>query len=562
MKNLFEKIKWVAAQAKNSTLYLFLIVLFGATCSAMNIYRAIVLKMFIDSSIQAQTDKVLKFAILFAILVIVDVGLSALLSVIVAYSSTKITNLIQKRLYTHLTKTRWLEFSRYHSGNILTKLTNDVDAVTNVIVNTFPNIISLGVMLIGSFITMLFINKSLAIVAIILAPLTILISRLYAGKLKTLYNKFQEIEAEYRSFLHESLQNMVIIKTFCCETNNTLKLENIQKKRIQSVLSRSRMNAFSNTAFSLSSWIGFFIVFGWGSINLSTGAITFGTLTALLQLFGNIQGPFSNLTHSLPQIIYSLASAERLMDLEALDIDSNDSIVQNITSAGIQFENVSFYYKNNEPVLKNASAKINPGETVALIGLSGEGKTTLLRLLLSLVYPQKGNAFITHGEEKTKISPSCRKFISYVPQGNTLFSGTISDNLRIGNPEATDREIEAAARASCAWEFIENLPEGLNSVLGEHGLGISEGQAQRLAIARSLLHKTPILILDEATSALDINTEIKVLQTIHNLKPARTCIIITHRVTALQICHKILKLEDGCLFETTNTVSDIDTIAI
>lgn len=549
MKKIIASLKWIGGQARPILFNLFFIIILGAIFSLCSVYRAIVLKKLIDSATAAQMQHMARFTCILAILILADVALQAVISIITSRCSTNVSNNIQKKLYARLSRIKWLEYSRYHSGDILTRMTNDTDAVTGVLVRTLPNIISLIVMLVSSFIALLFYNRFLAVLSLIMAPVTVLIGRFYAKKLKNFYTRSQEIETEYRSFLHESIQNMTIIKAFCAEKSSMAQVENIQNKRLESVLSRSRASALTNSVFSLGSWLGFFIVFSWGSLNMSKGIITYGTLMALGQLFANIQGPSSSLAYSLPQIVYAVASAERLMELEALALDNSDSEELNINSAGIQLENVNFDYKKNEPILKNISARIYPGETVALVGPSGEGKTTLIRLLLSLIYPQKGHVYITNNTEKYEINASSRKLISYVPQGNTLFSGTIASNLRYGCPDAGDTELEAAARAACAWEFIESLPDKLNTVIGERGLGLSEGQAQRLAIARALLRKAPILILDEATSALDVNTEIKVLETIRNLKPVRTCIIITHRLTALKICHRVFKLEDGCLNE-------------
>jgi len=580
MKETLSKIKWIAGRIYPSLPSLILIVMLGALTSLCGIFRALILKKLIDSAVNSRDGLIAKFAVVFALILFADIILQAALTLIKANKHLQISNSIQKRLFIRLTEAKWQNLVKYHSGDILTRLTNDAEALTNTIVNTIPNVISLGVMLIGSFVTLLFFNKFLALVALGLAPATVLLSRIFARKLRNLYKSSQQAEAKYRSFLNESIQNMAVLKAFCLEGTCTSQVENLQSKKAKLVLSRNRINVFSNSVFSFGSWLGFFIVFCWGASNLSKGTVTYGTFTALLQLFGNIQGPFAALAAAFPQIVYAFASAERLMELEMLEpdigivlseaespeanagridsaefkpieVDSDKAVLklEKQDPVGIQFKNVSFGYKNDEPVLKNISVEINPGEILALIGASGEGKTTFIRLLLALVYPQNGHLYLTWGKKRFEINASSRKLISYVPQGNTLFSGSIADNLRYGNPDADDKELEEAARAACAWDFISSLENGLYTIIGEHGLGLSEGQAQRIAIARALLRKTPILVLDEATSALDSDTEMKVLETIRNLKPARTCIIITHRPSAVQICHRVLKIEGNIITE-------------
>jgi ABC-type multidrug transport system fused ATPase/permease subunit len=304
-------------------------------------------------------------------------------------------------------------------------------------------------------------------------------------------------------------------------------------------------------------WAGYFLVFSWGAVKLINKKTTFGSVTAMLQLIGNIQGPFNGLASSLPQIISAYASSERIMEIEAL---KSDKLIENqntLATAGIEFENVNFSYKADTPILKDLSVKLKQGETVALVGASGEGKTTIINLLLSLINPDSGEIRFFDEANSLVVNSDTRKYISYVPQGNTLFSGTIMDNLLRGNENATEEEVEQAARAACAWGFIHKSKAGLQTEIGERGVGLSEGQAQRLAIARALLHKTPILILDEATSALDGQTEIEVLKAINKLEPAPTCIIITHRTTALKICDRVLKLEGFSLVEQSFTKEEL-----
>jgi len=270
--------------------------------------------------------------------------------------------------------------------------------------------------------------------------------------------------------------------------------------------------------------------------------ITFGTMTAFLQLVGQVQGPLFGFAQSLPSAVAVTASAGRLMELEELPVEIRDEEQSGISNPGILVEEVSFGYKEDTAVLDRFSMEVRPGEVVALVGPSGDGKTTLLRLLLALVSPSQGKVLITGGPSQVEISPATRRLFSFVPQGNTVFSGSIEENLRMGDPDATLEEIEACAEMACAWDFISELPEGMATIIGERGIGLSEGQAQRLAIARGLLRKAPILLLDEVTSALDVETEARVLKAICNSTPSRTCVVVTHRPSVSEVCDRIYEM--------------------
>jgi ATP-binding cassette subfamily C protein len=552
MKNFFINLKWILSQAKGSTFSLTLIIVLSGIISLCNVYRAIVTKQLIDSATDKQFNLMTFSLGILATLIISDVVIRAASSALSTRCYIKISNSIQKKFYSHLIRIRWSDYSKYHSGDILTRMTTDIDAITNLLVNQLPNIIELSIMLLASFVTLLFYDKTLPILILIISPFPLLLSKIFSKKLKKIYLKIQELESTYRSFLNESIQNIIIIKSFCLEDISTKKFSSMQKSKLDLSLKRNNMSVFTNSTLYLGYCIGTFITFSIGSINIYKGVATLGTLTAMLQLVASIQSPFSGIASSLPQIIYAIGSSERILDFEKLSLDSIKPINLDMNSVGIRLDGVTFSYDKNSPVIRNASANINPGETVALIGPSGQGKTTLIRLILSLLNPENGHIFVTTDNEEYEVSVSSRKLISYVPQGNTLFSGTIADNLRCGYSEATDEDIENAIKAACAWNFIKDLPNGIYTEVGERGIGLSEGQAQRIAIARALIHKSPILIFDEATSALDIETETEIIKTIKNLHTKRTCIITTHKPAALRVCQRIFKIDNCDLVEIDN----------
>lgn len=548
-RNLKSDIKWLINKIKGFSYYIVAIIVVGIISSGLDIYRALASKWLVDAATSANLNMIYRNLTILALIIVGNVINNAVKTAIVSRGSIVISNSLQNKMYSIIMKTKWMDYLKYHSGDFLTRMTSDIDAITGVVINTIPSLISLSFLLIGSFVVVLRIAPVLAITIIIILPIMLAIVKIFSTKLKRIYLKGQIVESGYRSFINETIQNMLIVKTFCLEQRNIDKVKSVQEEKKGLVLSRTKLSVVSSSVMTITSWAGFFIVFLWGSVKIANGTATFGTLMALIQLIGNIQGPLMGIAGSIPQLVYSVASAERLKEIEELERDVDGALTSNFQSAGIRFEDVSFQYKKDVDVLKDISLDIKPGETVALIGPSGEGKTTLIHLILSLLTPQKGHVFIYDALNNAEVNANSRGSISYVPQGNNIFSGTIADNLRYGKVDATDTELEDASRAACAWDFIKDTEEGFNTKIGERGKGLSEGQAQRIAIARALLHKAPILILDEATSALDTKTEISVLETIKTLDPTPTCIIITHRPTALEICDRIFQIENGFLEE-------------
>ena len=482
-------------------------------------------------------------------LLLIEITFKGISSVLSTFCTNKISNKLQEKIFKHITYSEWLQQSNYHSVNLLTRLTNDVVTITNVIVSVFPGIISLLTILIFSFITLLSLDPTIAIVAIVFCPALIIFTKLLTKKLKKYYIDIQDEEVKYRSFIQESINNTLIVKSFTLENFNINKLKNIQATKSGLAMKRSFLTTFVNLLIQLGVYGGNIFVMCFGAFKIAMGSSSFGTLTALLQLFSNIQGPFAALSQCIPQIISAIGATERIMEIESLASEnlSKSKLKDMTANLYITGKDINFSYKEDLPILKNINFNINPSEIVALVGPSGEGKTTLIRLILSLIHPSSGNAYISNNSIKENIIPDHRNLISSIPQGNTLFSGSIRSNLLYAKPDATDDEIITALTSACAIDFVNELEDGLDTMIGEKGVGISEGQAQRIAIARSFLRIKPILILDEATASLDPETEVNVLKAVRSLPSKPTCIIITHRPSALNICNRIMKLEKGHL---------------
>lgn len=544
-KDLWLKSKWVLSQSKPIIPYLIVVTILGSLGSLLGVYSAIISKSLIDAAIGGNTGKVIQWLIIMITVTLVNMLLSPIVTLISTKVSVTYNQKMQRRIYEHVTRCQWLPVSKYHSVSLLTRINSDVSTISSTILGAIPGLVSLIVTFIASFVTLAYFAPIIAFAAVALSPILFILSRVFGKKLKVLYKASQEITIKYNSFMQESLQNLMILKTFCLENVNMNKLKEIQKDRFDLTIKNKKLGIASSLTLSFCSSAVYFTIFCWGVINISKGVTSYGTFTAMLQLYNNVKSPLSSLVSMFPAFIGCISAAERLMELESLPLEKEalPLLLDDYKEPHIHFKDVAFEYKDNSPVLQNVNLTIHPREIIGLVGPSGEGKTTLIRLLLSLIYCNKGEITIN----STALTREHRNLISYVPQGNTLFTGTIEDNLRYGKADATKEEIIAAAKKACAHEFIINLNDGYNTLIGEKGVGISEGQAQRIAIARALLKKTPILILDEVTSSLDVDTELKVLTSIKNLNHTPTCIVITHRPSALAICDKIYKLKNGTL---------------
>lgn len=549
MKQKLKIVQWLIKQTPPVLPQLIFMILINSVTAFIGVMTALVVKSLIDAA--TIRGHILKWLGILACILLCQIVLRFISSLLSTYCYTQFANELRTKLYTHITYSKWEEQIGYHSANIITRFTSDLNAVTTLITASIPAVIALLISLTTAFITLLYLTSIMAIAAIVLSPLTILFASFFSKRVKKFYMDIQDNNIKHRTFLQETLQNIIITKAFCVEKENINTLKAIQNRSFELSMAQTKFSTWTTTFFNLGGIIGYFLIFAWGALNLFNQVGTYGTLTALMQLFSNVQGPFNSLAHYYPQFVTSFAAAERLMVLEELHLEDNTPTTL-IGAPRITLKAVSFAYDETKNILDNISCTFEPGEIIGLIGPSGEGKTTLIRLLLSLIAPTNGEIFIEDNEQPQKLLPSFRNYISYVPQGNTLFSGTITSNLYKGNPNATLEDIQKVLHLADIDYFVDTLENQLETVIGEKGLGLSEGQAQRIAIARAFLRQKPILILDEATSALDPDTEVRVLESIIKLDYHPTCIIITHRLSALAICDKVYMLEKGNLTEQKN----------
>ncbi|WP_034378777.1 ABC transporter ATP-binding protein [Dehalobacter sp. UNSWDHB] len=552
-QKLFRLLSWLKPDLVPFLPGLAIIIFIGVVGALISVGTALISKSIVDYAVAANLRMAGLACLLFGLLIIFRMIMLIGASLLSIRVREKFSNVMRQRIFGRLLASEWQSLSAYHSGDLLTRLTSDVSNITSCFTDVVPSIVTLGAQLVASFFALFYFEPILAVFAFVLGPLTVLFSRVWGRKLKYLHKKVQESESSYRSYIQEGLQNFAIIKSFQLEQDNYDHLQELHNKRMKWILKRNNTTLAANNIMGIGYWISYGLAFGWGIIGLANKTITYGTFTAFIQLIQQVQAPFIGLAGTFPRLIAMIGSSERLMELEAMTMEKRGDPVPKLDQVGIEFQEVDFAYGKSKIVLNKLTESIKPGELIALIGPSGEGKTTIIRLLLALLRAKDGEVCFTDPAGKRyEASAATRDWLTYVPQGNTLFSGTIADNLRNGKPDATSEEMEEALRAACAWDFVQELSGGLNTVIGERGLGLSEGQAQRIAIARAFLKKAPILILDEATSALDVGTEANILKSLKKLRHLCTCLVITHRPSALRICSRILRIKDGKLIEEKN----------
>lgn len=454
----------------------------------------------------------------------------------------KAQNLMQQRVLARLLRSEWRGREAMHSGDIINRLEQDVKTVVTFLTETLPSTVSTVAMFVGAFIYLLQMDTWLAIVTVAILPIFILVSRVYVAYMRKYNRRVSDTESFIQSLLTETMQHRMLVKTMEANQQMLNRLDGTQQTLRMWVRKRTVFSVASNFFLNLGFSIGFLVAFLWGALRLYNGTLTFGGMTAFLQLVNRIQGPARDLAKLVPAFVSVFTAAERLMELEEIPEEQQGDPCLLPAPCGIRFEHVGFTYAvGQQPTFQDANYEFKPGSCTAIMGETGSGKTTLIRLLLALVKPQQGTISIFGANEANEIlSPLHRCNFVYVPQGNTLLSGTLRENLQLGNPRATDQQMMEALRLACA-DFTEKLPDGLDTRFSERGGGLSEGQAQRITIARALLRPGSIMLLDEATSALDADTERKVLENILN-DHQRTIIFVTHRPAVVDYCDQVLRI--------------------
>ena len=462
-----------------------------------------------------------------------------------ALLGVKSQNLMQQRAFARLMHSVWTGKEQFHSGDVMNRLIRDANEITSVITDTLPAALCVCVRLVFAFLYLFHFDPWLALIVLVMAPLFLLLSKVYIKKMRMLTREIRNTDSRIQSILQESIQHRMVLKTLEQTDGMVERLAQTQDHLHGQVKHKTLFSSFSNLTVNLGFTAGYLLTFIWGVYRLDAGAITYGTMLAFIQLVGQIQGPFRDMTRFVPAIIGALTAAERMKQLEQTPIEETGGQIHFPQGAGIRFSNVTYRYQDgHRNILCNFSFDFTPGSTTAILGETGAGKTTMIRLILALLSPTKGHVEFYDKERIASASPSTRCNLVYVPQGNTLLSGSIRDNLLLGNPDATEEDMHRVLEMACA-DFVLSLPDALDTICGEGGTGLSEGQAQRIAIARALLRQGNVLLLDEATSALDTETERQLIENIARQAKEKhqTILFITHRPAVVEYCERTLRLK-------------------
>lgn len=567
MKNK-SAIKWLWNITGKHKIYIAVLIIIQAVLGINGVIYTLILRNIIDSAVKKSASEFKIYIAEIILIVIFNIALRAFVRHLEEYSRSTYENILKKRLFSCLMKKEYAAVTSIHSGEWINRLTNDTVVTANALTEILPGMCGMMVKLFGALLMILMIEPKFAYLLFPCGILLILLTYSFRKRLKKLHKNIQEKDGALRTFMQERLGGLIIVRTFSAEHQVS---EESYEKMCEHKTARMKRNHFSNICnIGFGAAMNGMYLFGLGycGYGIMNGTVSYGTLTAILQLISQIQSPLANVTGYLPKFYAMTASAERLMEAESFDDYCTDDIISNEeihsfyerSFKGIKFENAGFTYlppvhddeissasKVNMPVvMKNVSIEIEKGEYVAFTGNSGCGKSTLLKLLMCLYPLDEGKRYIITENGNTDLTSQWSRLFAYVPQGNQLMSGTIRDIISFSDKSKSncDIEIERALKISCTDEFISKLENGIDTVLGERGSGLSEGQMQRIAIARAVFSNNPILLFDESTSALDEKTEKKVLQNLKNMTD-KTVLIVTHRPAALDICDKIIKFSNN-----------------
>lgn len=541
-------LKWIIKTSKGSWLFVFLYAVLSAALAYFGILTAYGTKDIVNGASGADFELLKHGAIYLLILVLVQISLKIFNSNMYERARAKIEIKIRTSVFESIMKKDYSEITKHHSGDLLNRLTSDVQTICDGVTGLVPNVVSLLTKLISAVVIMVSLDWIFAVIFLAGGGLIALTTVFFRKYLKNIHKRAQEADGKVRSFFQESIASALVIKVFNAYKQVSERARLLQEDNYKIRIKRATISIFANTGIQMAFSLGYLFAMVLGGFRVYQGVIDIGEMTAILQLVNQIQSPLSALAGVIPTYYTVIASAERIIEIENYDdeLEAEDGIGDRYEYYGklksINFENITFKY-DRDFVFENASVTVNKGDFAAITGISGIGKSTLLKLLLGVMYPEEGTIKLVTEDGERRVDRDTRTLFSYVPQGNMLLSGTLRENITFMCDGKSDEEIERAVKLSCSDEFISQLPDGLETVVGERGLGLSEGQTQRIAIARAILYDAPILLLDEATSALDEATEERLLKNLRNLEN-RTCIIITHKPAALNVCNKEIRIDN------------------
>jgi ATP-binding cassette subfamily B protein len=531
---------WIWNKNKKALGGIIFLTVLSIILAAASLAFSLVSKEAVDTAVSGSGSMVRVFTSL-AVLLLIQLVVQTVTTItnVSVQSSAEIS--MRRSLFSSLMKKDFLSVVEYHSAELMNRLNSDVSVICSFTVNIIPALALFMTKIIAGLVLLFFLDKVFALAMLVFAPLMLLFASLYRKRFKQLHIKCQESDGRTRAFMQEALQNLLVIKSFLAEKRMVKASDRLQLENFNYKIKRTIVSVFANIGMFILFNAGYYFALAWGAYRMQQNIITAGTVFAIVTLIGQIQSPLKELSSVVPQFYAMWASAERLIELEKIKDDHVENVhIDYSKISEIVFDGVSFSYSADAGV-ENLSMRIKKGGVTAIAGESGVGKSTAMKLILGIMRPDKGAIYFKTDGGNIEIDGKTRGMFAYVPQGNMILSGTIRENIAFAKTAAPEQQIIDAAKAACIWDFIETLDNGLDTHIGEKGIGLSEGQVQRLAIARAIMYGAPILLFDEATSALDEQTERSVLENIKAL-PDRMCVIISHKQTVLDVCDDVIYL--------------------
>lgn len=556
--------RWIYEYSRSNLIWVLLLAVLSGGIAGSFIMLALMSRRFLDIATGAEQGN-LNVQILFILGLIL---FQAVLNIICSYVRMRVTAKLEIQIRTGIFSTilrkKYHKIVYMHSGEMLNRMTSDIDIVVGVVVGMIPQAISMFTKIGAGLIVLFVMDSGFTAVVLGIGVLVCICSRIYSRHFKYLHKEVQRTNGKVRSYIQECVENLMVIKSFTNEEAVCDKLKEFQSENYHIRVKRNTVSNLANTLLYVMFTSGYYAALVWGALQISVGSMTFGTLTAFLQIIQQIRTPFQNVSGLIPQYYSMQASAERLMEVEQMEEESFQPMLLNLSEFEKDFqaiiaEQVTVSYEDGAPVLEQVSLRINKGDFAVIVGESGSGKSTLMKLLLQLITCEQGQLYFETAQGKIPIHAGTRNAFSYVPQGNMIMSGTIRENITFCNDKTDESAICNAAKAADIWEYIKTLPQGLDTMLSERGEGLSEGQIQRIAIARALLNDAPILLLDECTSSLDKETERSVLQNLKKMS-GKTIICISHTEAGISCCNRVFRIKNRMLKEEMNGKEDVESI--
>ena len=539
---------WIYGKTKKRLWYIAVLAVANIVIAALATVFALQCRSVIDSAVAGNFQGLVYSGIILGVISLVQYSLKILIDSVYEVVSARVSMDLRQDIIGNLMKKDFSQTSKYHSGEMLNRIFSDVTVVTDGVVGILPSLLNMVTRLVCAAAVLIILDVTFALVFLVSGILLFIVTRMFRGKLKSLHKEVQQKEGKMRSYMQETVENILLIKLFGVRKKSEKRTAELQQEHFKARMKRRSFTIGANAGIGLVFRIGYLYALIRGAFAIMDRTMSYGTLSAILQLVGQLQAPFANLSGFLPRMYSAIASAERIIEIENLPEEKEPEKKLSYKDFDrLEIKNLSFSYGENH-VLNDVSFTLNKKDFLSLTGISGGGKTTLFNLIMG-AYKTNKDEIIFYDTKGNSYTPTeARGIIGYVPQGNSLFSGTVFENIGFMKENPTMEEIENAAKIACAHEFIKDFPMGYDTMLGENGFGISQGQAQRIAVARAVLSGTGVLLFDEATSALDEMTQVRMLENLSKLRD-KTVIIVTHRKAALAICNRHLNMENGEIYE-------------